>query len=478
MIPVRRKIISQAFKLYDLAVMTCCFFLASFIVNVPLEQITFSRFLAMRISVENFIIFGGIVAVWHIIYTRSGIYAECRLATLRSQAVDIVKIASLSTLVLFALKVLIDIEMVNGFYLWVFWLLVCVLTMLGRMMIKSILKYLRLYGRNQRTLIFVGVNQRSMRLAQKIAAMPEIGYRILAFVDEEQHRCEDFPETGLPFMRFEELPDYLRNNAVDEIMVCLPLKSLYEKASEVISACEEQGIIVRHFTDPFDLKLARSKTIEFEDETMTTLYTGEMVGNTVILKRMFDIMLSLVLIVVFSPLLLLTALLIRLTSKGPIFFVQERVGINKRRFGVFKFRTMYPDAEKRMAELEHLNEVSGPVFKIKNDPRITPLGGFLRKSSIDELPQLFNVLLGDMSLVGPRPLPLRDYLGFNQDWHRRRFSVRPGITCLWQISGRSNLSFNQWMELDMRYIDNWSLWLDLKILLGTIPAVLRRSGAA
>jgi len=139
---------------------------------------------------------------------------------------------------------------------------------------------------------------------------------------------------------------------------------------------------------------------------------------------------------------------------------------------------MVVDAEKRMKEIEHLNEVTGPVFKIKNDPRITPLGRILRKTSIDELPQLFNVLKGDMSLVGPRPLPIRDYEGFNEDWQRRRFSVRPGITCLWQIGGRSSISFEKWMELDLQYIDKWSLKLDLEILVKTIPAVLRGSGAA
>ena len=138
---------------------------------------------------------------------------------------------------------------------------------------------------------------------------------------------------------------------------------------------------------------------------------------------------------------------------------------------------MVVDAEARMREVEHLNEVSGPVFKITKDPRITPLGRFLRKTSIDELPQLINVLKGDMSLVGPRPLPVRDYEGFNEDWQRRRFSVRPGITCLWQVSGRSSISFDRWMELDLQYIDKWSLWLDLQILLQTIPAVLKGSGA-
>jgi lipopolysaccharide/colanic/teichoic acid biosynthesis glycosyltransferase len=175
---------------------------------------------------------------------------------------------------------------------------------------------------------------------------------------------------------------------------------------------------------------------------------------------------------------LVVTLLIKLTSPGPVLFVQERVGLGKRRFRLYKFRTMIQGAEKKLAEVEHLNEMSGPVFKIKNDPRITKIGKFLRKTSIDELPQLINVLKGDMSLVGPRPLPVRDYNGFDQDWQRRRFSVRPGITCLWQVTGRSNVSFDKWMKLDMEYIDNWSLILDFKILILTIPAVLRGSGAA
>jgi lipopolysaccharide/colanic/teichoic acid biosynthesis glycosyltransferase len=172
------------------------------------------------------------------------------------------------------------------------------------------------------------------------------------------------------------------------------------------------------------------------------------------------------------------AVLIKLTSRGPVFFVQNRIGFNKRPISVYKFRTMVADAEEKIGEVEHLNEVSGPVFKIKNDPRVTRLGKYLRKSSIDELPQLFNVLKGDMSLVGPRAMAVRDFAGFDQDWHRRRFSVRPGITCLWQVNGRSSVPFEKWMELDMEYIDKWSLWLDLQILVKTIPAVLKGSGAA
>lgn len=152
--------------------------------------------------------------------------------------------------------------------------------------------------------------------------------------------------------------------------------------------------------------------------------------------------------------------------------------MNKRKFKIYKFRTMIPNAERIQEELVHLNEMQGPVFKIKNDPRVTPIGRVLRKTSIDELPQLFNVLKGDMSLVGPRAMSVRDYRLFNEDWQRRRFSVPPGITCLWQVNGRNLIPFEQWMELDMQYIDKWSLWLDLKILARTIPAVLRGSGAA
>jgi lipopolysaccharide/colanic/teichoic acid biosynthesis glycosyltransferase len=160
-----------------------------------------------------------------------------------------------------------------------------------------------------------------------------------------------------------------------------------------------------------------------------------------------------------------------------VFFLQERLGLGKRKFKIYKFRTMVTNAEELIGNLEHLNQSQGPTFKLRNDPRITRLGAFLRKTSLDELPQFINVLLGHMSLVGPRPLPLRDYRGFSEDWHRRRFSVKPGMTCLWQVMGRSSVSFDRWMELDMSYIDTWSIWLDFKILFQTITVVLRGSGA-
>jgi len=179
-----------------------------------------------------------------------------------------------------------------------------------------------------------------------------------------------------------------------------------------------------------------------------------------------------------SPFLAAVAIAIKMTSSGPLLFRQKRVGINKRQFTMYKFRTMVPNAEKLQEMLLPQNEMSGPAFKIKNDPRVTRIGSILRKASIDELPQLLNVLKGDMSIVGPRAMSVRDYQFFDQDWQRRRFSVRPGITCLWQVKGRNNVPFEKWMEMDMQYIDKWSLWLDFKILARTIPAVIRGTGAA
>ena len=196
------------------------------------------------------------------------------------------------------------------------------------------------------------------------------------------------------------------------------------------------------------------------------------------IKRGIDILASLCALILLAPVMVLTAVAIKLTSPGPIIFAQERFCLQKRRFNMYKFRTMVENAGELQAALEAKNEANGPVFKIRNDPRITPLGKFLRKTSLDELPQLWNVLRGEMSLVGPRPLPTRDVSRFDETWLMRRFSVRPGLTCLWQVGGRSGVDFDRWIELDLNYIDNWSLWLDLRILLQTVPAVLKGEGAA
>jgi exopolysaccharide biosynthesis polyprenyl glycosylphosphotransferase len=312
-----------------------------------------------------------------------------------------------------------------------------------------------------------------------------LGYRVMGFVDQEWHGNREFQQSGFPRLAdFQTFPSFLRTHAVDEVIIDLPLNSFYQEASYIVGLCVQQGIIVRFLSDSlyllFDMSLARTELETVQDHVVISVYTAAMGGWPILAKRALDFLVALGLIILLSPLFLLVAVLIKLTSpRGPVFFLQDRIGLRKRPFKVIKFRTMVPDAEHWLTALEGFNEASGPVFKIKDDPRVTCLGRWLRRTSLDELPQLFNVLMGDMSLVGPRPLPVRDYAGFNRDWHRRRFSVKPGITCLWQIYGRSSLtqSFEEWMQLDMEYIDHWSLGLDLEILARTIPAVLKGRGA-
>jgi exopolysaccharide biosynthesis polyprenyl glycosylphosphotransferase len=197
-----------------------------------------------------------------------------------------------------------------------------------------------------------------------------------------------------------------------------------------------------------------------------------------VVKRCIDIVGAIVGLVLFAPLMIAIAVAIKVTSPGPAFFSQERYGLHKRRFRMYKFRTMVPGAEKQQAEMESCNEAQGPVFKIRNDPRITSIGWMLRRTSLDELPQFFNVLRGEMSLVGPRPLPKRDVSKFDDASLMRRFSVKPGLTCLWQINGRSNTDFDHWIVLDLKYIDEWSLGLDFKIFVRTVPVILGGKGAA
>jgi exopolysaccharide biosynthesis polyprenyl glycosylphosphotransferase len=274
-----------------------------------------------------------------------------------------------------------------------------------------------------------------------------------------------------------KLDSIMRQHAVDEVLVALPPKRYGSLVEKIVSRCEEEGIIVRVRTEMFELQTAKAYADDLEGLPVLTIRSGPQDDWRLAAKRVIDALGSLALLVMLAPLFALVALLIKLDSPGPIFFTQERIGLNKRRFAMLKFRTMVSGAEEQQATLEDLNEAEGPVFKIRNDPRITLIGKFLRRFSIDELPQLINVLRGDMSLVGPRPLPVRDVERIDVASHKRRFSIKPGLTCLWQVNGRSNIGFEEWVRLDLQYIDQWSLGLDILILLKTIPAVFKGPGA-
>jgi len=269
----------------------------------------------------------------------------------------------------------------------------------------------------------------------------------------------------------------LENTQVDEIMVCLPVEARVSDITRIVRDAKELGLVVRILPDfgegfPMD----KLHLEEFGNEFVITLFREQMLLQ-LLLKRIADIIISIVVIICTLPLTLAVGIIIKLTSKGPVFFGQKRFGMNKRPFTLYKFRSMVADAEELKAALAAKNEMDGPAFKIKDDPRITKIGRFIRKMSIDELPQLINVLRGEMSLVGPRP-PLPDEVEQYEWLFRKRLSIKPGLTCIWQVSGRNDVSFEEWMEMDRQYVENWSLSLDAKILLKTIPTVLLAKGAS
>ena len=476
---MRRTILLNGLKLFDLIVMVGSFLLASRLLVRESGAITFSQLLSVRVKIGNFLLFFALLLLWHIVLSAFGLYDSRRMSGRKADITDTCGATTVGTLFLGLVALLFHIRMITPTFLLVFWAATATVAISQRLVQRFVLERIRLRGRNLRNMLIAGTNTRALQFTHLIETRPELGYRIMGFVDQDWSGLKSFGSSGHSIVSdFTGLPAFLRQNVVDEVVIALPVGSLHAHAAKIAALCEQQGITTRILSNLFDLRVAHSRTEEFEGASLITHYTGIAEGWPVLAKRILDIICSVILLVLFLPVMAAVATLIKLTSPGPALFAQRRLGYNKRVFSIYKFRTMVEDAEKRIKQIEHLNEVSGPVFKMKNDPRVTPLGRFLRKTSLDELPQLFNVLKGEMSLVGPRPLPVRDYEGFNQDWQRRRFSIRPGLTCLWQISGRSSIPFEKWMQLDLQYIDKWSLWLDFEILIRTIPAVLKGSGAA
>ena len=468
----------------DLISMALSYLIVASFVMSEVDGVPFIKFFSIRISILNFIIFIGFTVLWYLVFDFSGAYYVRRLTQNKTAIYSIIRITSLGSFLLLVFSVICHIHLVTPLFMVVFWFMTTTLAIFSRMVVRFISRksWVSAYLHN---VVIVGTNKRAVEFAQNLEQSPELGYRVMGFVDQMWKGSRQFKQSGyLLLTDFQNFPTFLRTHEVDEVIIDLPLNTFYQEASYIVGLCVQQGIIVRFLSDSlyllFDLKLARAELEKIQDYVILSVYTGAMGGWPIHAKRAIDFLASLVLIILLSPLFLVVAFLIKLTSPGgPVFFVQDRIGLRKRKIKVIKFRTMVPGAEQSLTALEKFNEASGPVFKIKKDPRVTYLGRFLRKTSIDELPQLFNVLTGDMSLVGPRPLPLRDYAGFSQDWHRRRFSVKPGITCLWQVYGRASLSlpFETWMQMDMDYIDRWSLWLDFKILAQTLPAVIYGKGA-
>ena len=317
----------------------------------------------------------------------------------------------------------------------------------------------------KRRLVLIGPPADTAQIERELEAKASGAIEVLARLDLHETSSEKF--IGL-----------LHDRAANGVILSAR-HTYFEQVEKVIEMCELEGVEVWLLADFFKTRISQTSVDDFLGRPTVVFRSAPEASWQGVAKQVLDFVGALALLVVLTPVVLLpVAVAVRLTSRGPVLFRQQRSGLNGRPFTMLKFRTMVTDAEQLQAELASFNEMDGPVFKVSNDPRVTPLGRWLRKWSIDELPQLWNVLRFEMSLVGPRPLPVDEIRRINEPAHRRRLSVKPGLTCLWQISGRNDVSsFKEWVRLDLEYIDNWSLWLDLKILLKTIPVVLTGAGA-
>jgi exopolysaccharide biosynthesis polyprenyl glycosylphosphotransferase len=345
----------------------------------------------------------------------------------------------------------------------------------GRLLYHQMLKSIRLRGYHNRNVLIVGSGPRAREFTQLILGHAEWGLRIIGYVDTDP-RPEDVEALrGQIIGTIDDIPDLVRDNVIDEVIVAIPRRFL-NQVEDVVHLCEETGIETTILADLYDTIIANTHLSFIHDTPLLTFSTVPSQEWKLLVKAIVDFIGAALLLFGLAPLLLIIAVMIKLTSRGPVLYRQRRMGLHGREFFLYKFRSMYLDAEERLKELQHLNEMTGPVFKIAKDPRVTKIGRFIRKTSLDELPQLFNVIKGEMSLVGPRP-PIPHEVVQYKRWQHRRLSMKPGITCLWQVKGRNKIGFEEWMKLDLQYIDNWSLGLDFKILFKTIPVVLIGYGA-
>ncbi|MEW5979430.1 MAG: sugar transferase [Acidobacteriota bacterium] len=366
-------------------------------------------------------------------------------------------------------------EYISRTFILIFALLNFLFLCLFRLFAQAEMRRFRTLLDGERNVLIVGCDAQAARVAEVLEDAKESGYRLVGLVYDDgmgqmDSRLKRYPTTPL-----RQLPEVLRNHVVDEVIFVISRKEL-ATLEEIFLVCEEEGIKTRVLLTFFPHLASKIYLEALHDLPLLTFTTTPQNDYLLFVKNTFDLVLAATLLLVLAPVLALTALLIKLTSPGPVIFRQVRCGLGGRKFVLYKFRSMINEAEQVRAQVKHLNEMSGPVFKLRNDPRCTPVGRILRKFSIDELPQIYNVLKGDMSFVGPRP-PLPEEVEHYARWQRRRLRMKPGLTCLWQVRGRNQIDFEEWMRLDLQYIDSWSLLLDAKIFLQTIPIVLLGRGA-
>lgn len=418
-----------------------------------------------------------IIPLWLILLYSFRLYESRRTKSHWRELWKIMKVAIFGTCLLMAFVFIFKAAYISRLFIGFFGGITFLFLAIERSVLRLWTRTVRRKGYNFRNILIVGTGSRAREMRDLIDNHKEWGLQLIGFVsdhpDYRLRHIKNVPVIG----NVSELPRLLEENVVDELIFAISRKQL-EGLEETFLLCEEQGIRTRVAVNFFPHMIAKVHLEEFHGVPLLTFTTTPHNELLLMAKRTFDIIISLLLLTLFFPIIILIAIAIKLNSEGPILFRQTRIGLNGREFTFHKFRSMCQGAEGMKDEIAHLNEMDGPAFKVKGDPRITSFGAFLRRTSLDELPQLYNVLLGNMSIVGPRP-PLPEEVEQYKRWQRRRLSMKPGLTCLWQVGGRNKINdFKKWMELDLRYIDNWSLKLDFQIFLKTILVVLAGRGAS
>jgi exopolysaccharide biosynthesis polyprenyl glycosylphosphotransferase len=415
------------------------------------------------------------VPYWCLALYANGLYQSMRTRTYLEILWSVVKAAVVTFLLTGTFIFLFKLTFMSRLFFLLFMSFGTFFIWLEKTAIFMSSHYVRRQGLNTRRLLIIGTGKRAIEFIRKADQHPEWGLELLGAIDDEPGRgVQKVGRLGV-IGTLEDIPRIFHRDAVDEVVFLVP-RSRLNSMQSAIDDCETEGVVVTVAVDLFDTKLARSSVDELDGLPLLHFRTTHAKEWELLIKRLFDFTAAGFGILVLSPLFLVMATLVKATSKGPVFFKQHRLGLAGRRFTLYKFRTMRLGAQDALSDVTDLQSMTSPGFREKKTRWITPVGRFMRKFSIDELPQLFNVFVGHMSVVGPRPT-VPDEVEKYKDWQRRRFSMKPGITCLWQVNGRNNIDFEQWMKLDLEYLDNWSLWLDAKILLKTVPVVLFGIGA-
>ena len=417
----------------------------------------------------------GLTVLCILIFRFEGLYALARGQSYLDEVYTIANGLTTATVLLMAITFFLR-PLVYSRSMYVYTaLLILVFLCIERLLIRQLWSHWRKRGIGVDRVLIVGAGEVGRALIRNVVAQPDLAYQIVGFVDDNAERGQTDIGRFSALGSTENISRLLRERQIDEVIITLPWTAR-DKIIRILNLCQRARVTAKIVPDMFQLSLSRITIDDVGGIPLISVHETRMSLLDSVIKRMIDMVGSLVLLTLFAPVMLIITILIRLDSEGPVIFAQKRIGRSGREFIAYKFRTMRVGADEEKATLNGLNEARGPIFKIRNDPRRTRVGRWVRRTSMDELPQFFNVLKGDMSIVGPRPA-LPEEVEQYQEWHKRRLEIAPGITGLWQVSGRNELIFDEMVMLDIYYIENWTPWTDIWIMLRTIPTILFARGA-